>query len=248
MPDTATPTVDQLRAAGRWEPSLDDVYELDPGWTEAAVRMVDDPWRTGILPIKWIELICIALNANTTHRDEIAVERHVRAALDAGASAEEILDTFKGVCVLGIHSVAVALPILFEQAAEAGVAPASDAADDVATPMIDRMRAVGQFNPAWEAIYKLDPMWLEEFIAMGADLYRGVLEPKLVELMALAVDASCTHLYAPGIRRHIKGAFAEGATIGEIMEVLKLCGGMAVDACELGGPILAQELASRAGT
>jgi hypothetical protein len=32
---------------------------------------------------------------------------------------------------------------------------------------------------------------------MGADLYRGVLPAKLVELMATAVDASCTHLYAP---------------------------------------------------
>ena len=37
----------------------------------------------------------------------------------------EILGTFKGLSVLGIHSVAVALPILFEEAAEAGAQPAS---------------------------------------------------------------------------------------------------------------------------
>jgi hypothetical protein len=65
---------------------------------------------------------------------------------------------------------------------------------------------------------------------------------KPVELMAIAVDASCTHLYTPGIRRHIRAACAHGATIEEIMELLKLCGALGVDACELGTPILAQEL------
>ena len=77
---------------------------------------------------------------------------------------------------------------------------------------------------------------------MGADLYRGVLPAKLAELMAIAADASCTHLYSPGIRRHIQGALAQGATIEEIMEVLKLCGAQGVDACELGAPILYEEL------
>ena len=80
---------------------------------------------------------------------------------------------------------------------------------------------------------------------MGADMYRGVLETKLVELMAIAVDASCTHLYTPGIRRHVQRALVEGATIEEIMEVLKLCGALGVDACALGTPILAEALADR---
>jgi alkylhydroperoxidase/carboxymuconolactone decarboxylase family protein YurZ len=80
---------------------------------------------------------------------------------------------------------------------------------------------------------------------MGGDLYRGVLPVKLVELMSIAVDASCTHLYTPGIRRHIQRAFAEGVTIEEVMEVLKLCGGLGVDACEVGAPILSQELADQ---
>ena len=113
--------------------------------------------------------------------------------------------------------------------------------------MIDRMKAAGLFNPAWDVIYELDPQWLEQFIAMGADLYGGVLPPKLVELMAIAADASCTHLYTPGIRRHIHGALAQGATIAEIMEVFKLCGAQGVDACELGAPILAEELADQPG-
>ncbi len=71
-----------------------------------------------------------------------------------------------------------------------------------------------------------------------------MLPAKLVELMAIAVDASCTHLYAPGVRRHIQRALANGATIEEIMEALKLCGALGVDACDLGAPILSEELAA----
>jgi hypothetical protein len=41
------------------------------------------------------------------------------------------------------------------------------------------------------------------------------------------------------------GATSGHATIDEIMEVLKLCGAQAIDACELGAPILSEELANR---
>jgi alkylhydroperoxidase/carboxymuconolactone decarboxylase family protein YurZ len=240
-----TPTVDELRERGAWSPDLHGFADWDPDWTERCARMVNNPWTTGVLPVKWIELICIALNAVCTHRNATGVRRHVRAALRAGATREEILETYKGVSVLGIHSVAVTLPILLEEAGLAGVEPAPGPADTVATPVIDRLKAAGVFNPAWDAIYEIDPLWLEEFLAMGGDLYRGVLPVKLVELMSIAVDASCTHLYTPGIRRHIQRAFAEGVTIEEVMEVLKLCGGLGVDACEVGAPILSQELADQ---
>jgi alkylhydroperoxidase/carboxymuconolactone decarboxylase family protein YurZ len=239
----ATPTVDALRQRGSWGPAMDTFAGWDPDWIERCARMTNNPWATGILPVKWIELICIALNAACTHLNEAGVRRHIRAALDAGATGEEIRETFKGVSVLGIHSVAITLPILFEEASRAGVEPAARPAGDVTTPVVDGFKATGRFSPDWEAIYRLDPQWLDQFLDMGADLYGGVLEPKLVELMAVAVDASCTHLYTPGIRRHVQAAFAQGATIEEVMEVLKLCGSQGVDACELGAPILDEELA-----
>ena len=239
-----TPTVDRLRDEGAWSPAWEKFAEWEPDWTERCARMSNNPWTTGVLPRKWIELICIALNAACTHRNQPGVRRHIRGALEAGATREEILDTLKGVAVLGVHSIAMALPVLFEEAEAAGVQPAPRSADGVATPVIDRMRASGLFNPAWDVIYELDPQWLDEFLAMGADIYRGVLPVKLVELMSVAVDASCTHLYAPGIRRHIQRALANGATIEEIMEALKLCGALGVDACELDAPILSEELAA----
>ena len=59
------------------------------------------------------------------------------------------------------------------------------------------------------------------------------------------MDASFTHMYAPGTRRHIKAALKLGATMEEIMEVLKLCVSQGVEACNLGVPILAEELARK---
>jgi alkylhydroperoxidase/carboxymuconolactone decarboxylase family protein YurZ len=49
-------------------------------------------------------------------------------------------------------------------------------------------------------------------------------------------------MYAPGTRRHIKAALQLGASMEEIMEVLKLCVAQGVEACNLGVPILAEEL------
>ena len=69
-----------------------------------------------------------------------------------------------------------------------------------------------------------------------------MLSVKEVELISIAFDASFTHMYAPGTRRHIKGALNAGATMEEIMEVLKLCVVQGVQACNLGIPILAEEL------
>jgi alkylhydroperoxidase/carboxymuconolactone decarboxylase family protein YurZ len=50
-------------------------------------------------------------------------------------------------------------------------------------------------------------------------------------------------MYAPGTRRHIKNAMRAGASIKEIMEVLKLCVAQGVQACNLAVPILDEELA-----
>jgi alkylhydroperoxidase/carboxymuconolactone decarboxylase family protein YurZ len=83
-------------------------------------------------------------------------------------------------------------------------------------------------------------------MAAGASIYQDCpFSPKEIELLSIAFDASFTHMYAPGTRRHIKAAFKSGATMEEIMEVLKLCVVQGVQACNLGVPILAEELANR---
>jgi alkylhydroperoxidase/carboxymuconolactone decarboxylase family protein YurZ len=143
--------------------------------------------------------------------------------------------------LLSIHTCSLGAPILLEEAKAAGEKPTEKPA--AATPVCDQMKAAGQWNSAWDAFLEIDPEWTEAIIAASLPVYAsGLLSPKLAELLSIAVDASVTHMYAPGTRRHIQAALKLGATIEEIMEVLKICVSQGMQACNLGVPILAEEL------
>jgi alkylhydroperoxidase/carboxymuconolactone decarboxylase family protein YurZ len=90
---------------------------------------------------------------------------------------------------------------------------------------------------------ELDPVWTDEFSPTGASVYGSkIFSAKEVELLSIAFDASYTHMYGPGTRRHIKAALKAGATLEEIMGVLKLHVVQGVQTLNLGVAILAQEL------
>jgi alkylhydroperoxidase/carboxymuconolactone decarboxylase family protein YurZ len=233
----------QSSERGPWEDrALAQLRAWDPVWAELYERMALNPWKHEVLPRKTVELIGLAVNAACTNLNPEGTRRHIRAALDAGASRDEILMVLKMASLLSIHSCSLGAPILLEEAKAAGVGPAER--PHAATPLCDKLRAAGQWNEAWTPFYNLDPAWTEEFVAAGIPAYAGrALSPKLAELLSIAFDASFTHMYAPGTRRHIKAAVKLGATMEEIMEVLKLCVIQGVQACNLGVPILAEELA-----
>ena len=204
-----------------------------------------NPWVTGVLPRKTIELISVGLNAACTNLNPEGTRRHIRAALEAGATREEILFILKGASLMSIHSCSLGAPILLEEAKAAGAQLQKKTKEP--TPASDKMREIGQWNTAWDPFFEVDPVWTDAYFAAAAGIYtRGVLSPKDVELLSIALDASFTHMYAPGTRRHIKAALKLGATMEEVMEVLKLCVSQGVQACNLGVPILAEELAKRA--
>jgi alkylhydroperoxidase/carboxymuconolactone decarboxylase family protein YurZ len=114
------------------------------------------------------------------------------------------------------------------------------------TPVTDHLRATGGWNPAWDPFAELDPVWTEKFMDMGvAPLVRGVLDQKTWELIAIAVDASCTHMYAPGVRRHIRRAIELGVSKEEILAVLQAVSVLGIHSMSLGAPILLEELAAR---
>ena len=69
----------------------------------------------------------------------------------------------------------------------------------------------------------------------------STLDPKLAAFVRLKIDVSATHLYAPGVRRHIKTAIELGATREELLEVIKLSAVIGIHSCATGVPILAQE-------
>ena len=227
---------------GPWDPAIAKLREWDPSWAKTSFDMTTNPWTSGILPRKFIELVSVGLNAACTNLNLDGTRRHVRAALEAGATRDEILFVLKCASVMSIHSCSLAVPILLEEAALVGTKPVTKANADP-TPACDSMRALGQWNVAWDPFLELDPAWTDQLMAAGLSIYDdGVLTTKEIELLSIALDASYTHMYAPGIRRHIRTALKTGATMEEVMEVLKLCVVQGVQACNLGLPILVEEL------
>ena len=106
-----------------------------------------------------------------------------------------------------------------------------------------RRPASGNWNPDWEPFAKLDPAWTDKVIAMAiAPAVSGALDKKTMELIGIALDASCTDMYAPGVRRHIQRALKAGATKEEITAVLQLATLQGLHSMCLAGPILLEEL------
>jgi alkylhydroperoxidase/carboxymuconolactone decarboxylase family protein YurZ len=228
---------------GPWEkPALAQLAEWDPAWAETCVKMSTNPWASGVLSRKLVELIGILLNDACTNLNPEGTRRHIRGALEAGATREEILVALQFAALGGLHSCSLGAPLLLEEAKAAGAKPTQRGKGEP-TPFSDKMRAGGQWNPAWDPFFALDPVWTDQYFATAVPTYySGVLPAKDVELLSIAFDASFTHMYAPGTRRHIGGALKAGATVEEIMEVLKLCVVQGMQAFNLGVPILAEEL------
>lgn len=112
------------------------------------------------------------------------------------------------------------------------------------TPVCDAMKTNGSWNEDWNTFYNMDPAWTELFMDMATKPVReGVLDPKTYEFLAIAVDAACTHMYGPGVRRHIQKALALGATPAEIHAVLQCVSVLGIHSLSLGSPILAEEVA-----
>lgn len=108
---------------------------------------------------------------------------------------------------------------------------------------VDRREATGNWNPDWEPFARLDPRWTEKMLGLAiAPAVAGVLDPRTIELIGIALDASCTHMYAPGVRRHVQRALKAGATKEEITAVLQLASLQGLHSMCLGAPILLEEL------
>lgn len=107
----------------------------------------------------------------------------------------------------------------------------------------------GYWNGFWDGLLRLDPEFFEAYLRFsGVPWEHGTLEPKVKELIYIAVDAATTHLYEPGLRQHIQNALRHGATRDEIMEVYELISVLGIHACTLGVPVLLEELEAEAAS
>ena len=119
--------------------------------------MTTSPWTKGVLDTKFIELVCIGLNAARTNLNPDGTRRHIRAAIEAGANREEILFVLKYASVMSIHSSSFGAAILLEEASagslqDAGATRLQDLQNaGGATAAVEKMKAIGQWSEEWDS-------------------------------------------------------------------------------------------------
>ncbi|KAK1070583.1 hypothetical protein LTR74_004009 [Friedmanniomyces endolithicus] len=232
-----------------WTPTWHNLLLLDPTYFAAYTRLrsaaVHKPHH---LPRKTQELLLLALDAPVTHLHDHGIQAHTTAAVHAGATREEILETLELVSVLGVHAVTVGMPLLQEVLAERGE---SIEALTAVTPQQEKLKEEfrlqrGYYSPSWDAVVALSPEFFAAYTAFSAVPFKhgshNHLEPKVKELIFVAIDAATTHLYAPGLKIHMRNAMQCGATKEEVMEVLELAAGMGVVSVLRGVEALTEDL------
>jgi alkylhydroperoxidase/carboxymuconolactone decarboxylase family protein YurZ len=105
----------------------------------------------------------------------------------------------------------------------------------------------GVWSPVWDQLLDEDPEFFAAYLKFSGVPFRdgGHLDPKIKELLLVAIDAAGTHLYEPGARIHIRRAIELGATKAELLEVLELTATLGIHAANIGVPILFGVLGER---
>lgn len=100
---------------GYWAPLWDRLLRWDPDFFENYTKFSGHVFHNGPLPRKVKELILIAVDCTTTHLYEPGLRVHIRNALKAGATREELLEVMELASFVGIHSCTFGVPILEEE-------------------------------------------------------------------------------------------------------------------------------------
>jgi len=234
-----------MQARGYWAPLWDQVLELSPDYFEAYTNLSSVPWRTGTLAPKVKEFVYIAIDAATTHLYNAGTRIHIANALRHGASRDEIMDVLMIASVLGIHTMTDSVPIMMEVLKEAGKDPKIHKAKPTPRQVAIKeefRKNRGFFPPVFEPVLHFAPDFFKAYTDLSSAPWKmGLLEPKVRELLYVAIDASTTHLYNAGTKTHMANAVRHGATAEEIMEVLMLCSALGVHTMTESVPILMQE-------
>lgn len=230
---------------GDWSATWDGLLKLAPEYFEAYLNLSSVAWKHGTLAPKVREFILLAIDASTTHLYEPGTRLHMAKALRYGATTDEIMEVLMMTSVLGVHSITQSLPILVSVMKDTGNDPkigerALSAAQAALKEEFIKTR--GYWAPVFDGVLHFSPEFFKAYADFSSVPWRhGTLEPKVRELVYVAIDASTTHLYSPGTRVHIANALRQGATADEVMEVLMLLSGLGVHTMTMGVPALLDE-------
>lgn len=199
--------------------------EVSPTAYDAAARF----WRTvnsaPALSPRMKELVLIALHATASTMDGPGVRRHVRRALEAGATQQDIVDVLITIVGVANHALYFSVPVLVRELqalghAESELPPLSAESQAIKDQFI---RARGFWNEPRDVIARMMPEYFAALSEVTSESWtHGPLPEKDRELICIAVDSTPTHMFESGLAMHIRHALQKGARREEILEVLQL--------------------------
>jgi alkylhydroperoxidase/carboxymuconolactone decarboxylase family protein YurZ len=237
-----------IAAGGTWDDAWEAVLRLDGEFLQAYLDFAQVPARKHHLDAKTRALIGLVVNAAVTHLHVPAIQRHIAAALQAGASTAEIMEVLECTATLSIHAMNLGVPVLTEVLAERGVRTEPAPLDEYQQRLKDKFRVNrGYWNSTWDEMLELDPELFDAYTVFSSHPWKnGSLSPKMREFVYLAFDTSATHLYRTGLKLHIENALGYGASAAEILEVMETASSIGIQSVTLSAPILLDETAALA--
>lgn len=237
-----------IRIRGTWGDPWEAILELDPEFLRSYLNFSAVPWKKNHLDAKTKEFMYIAVDAAATHLYVPGIRQHIKAALRAGATPQEIMEVLELTSTLGIHAMNIGVPILVEVLVEKGLrtgpAPLDAYREEVKA---DFTKTRGYWHEFWDEMLELDPELFAAYTDFSSVPWRsGTLPPKVKEFVYIAFDTAATHLYVKGLKLHIENAIGYGATPQEILEVMEIASVLGIHAATTAAPILMEEVASLA--
>lgn len=222
--------------------------DKDPDFSQAVSQFRTAAGGT-VLSARLKSLVALAAAGATTTLHEPAMREHMKAALAAGVPSADIMETLQLISVIGIHSCAIGVPMLLEELEAAGD-QLPDGLDEAQQAIKEDFVAKrGYWSPLWDGLLRMAPDFFQAYLEFSAVPWRhGHLTPVEKELVYIAVNASTTHLYLPGLRQHMRNALAHGASPDEIVAVLRLVSTLGLHSLAVGEPLLDELLDEAAGT
>lgn len=175
-------------------------------------------------------LIRLGVRASVTSLDPPGMEHGIRAALDAGATPEQVHETLVVVSGLGVHTLMEGSQLVTQVLREQGRS-LDGPLDDERGAL--RARLQGD-DPFWSDFEREVPGFLEALLRLSPEAYEafftycqvpwrtGAVSGRLKELVSMASDATPAHRYLPGMRLHLANAVRRGAGRSAILHALDI--------------------------
>ncbi len=104
------------------------------------------------------------------------------------------------------------------------------------------IRERGYWRPWTDTLLREHPAFLRAYAAYAGHPARcGPLSERMIELIYVALDASASHLFEPGLRTHMARALELGVRPAELFDVLHLVATQGLDGVTQAATMLAEE-------